>query len=79
MWLQKRINKRFIKRAIWSDYIYQIEAEECRTFSNGFHNPCWKQYNYGYSEIGPMPAGFRLIRNIGNNAKWSEVKSDSQE
>ena len=58
---------------------YQIEAEECRTFSNGFHNPCWKQYNYGYSEIGPMPAGFRLIRNIGNNAKWSEVKSDSQE
>ena len=28
MWLQKRINKRFIKKAIWSDYIYQIEAEE---------------------------------------------------
>jgi len=28
MWLQKKINKRFIKKAIWSDYIYQIEAEE---------------------------------------------------
>ena len=28
MGLQKRINKRFIKKAIWSDYIYQIEAEE---------------------------------------------------
>ena len=28
MWLQKRLNKRFIKKAIWSDYIYQIEAEE---------------------------------------------------
>ena len=28
MWLQKRINKRFIKKAIWSSYIYQIEAEE---------------------------------------------------
>ena len=28
MWLQKRINKRLIKRAIWSDYVYQIEAEE---------------------------------------------------
>ena len=28
MWLQKRINKRFIKKAIWSDYIYQIEVEE---------------------------------------------------
>lgn len=27
MWLQKRINKRFIKKAIWSDYVYQIEAE----------------------------------------------------
>lgn len=28
MWLQKRINKWLIKRAIWSKYIYQIEAEE---------------------------------------------------
>lgn len=28
MWLQKRINKRFIKTAIGSKYIYQIEAEE---------------------------------------------------
>ena len=28
MWLQKRINKRLIKRAIWSDYVYQIEADE---------------------------------------------------
>ena len=28
MGLQKRINKRFIKKAIWSDYVYQIEAEE---------------------------------------------------
>ena len=28
MGLQKRLNKRFIKKAIWSDYIYQIEAEE---------------------------------------------------
>jgi hypothetical protein len=28
MGLQKRINKRFIKKAIWSDYIYQIEVEE---------------------------------------------------
>jgi len=28
MGLQKRINKRLTKKAIWSDYIYQIEAEE---------------------------------------------------
>ena len=28
MWLQKKFNKRLIKKAIWSKYIYQIEAEE---------------------------------------------------
>ena len=28
MWLQKRINKRLIKRAIGSEYVYQIEADE---------------------------------------------------
>lgn len=28
MWLQKRINKRFIKKTIGSEYVYQIEAEE---------------------------------------------------
>ena len=32
--------------------------------------------NYGYTNFGyyAAMAGFRLIRNIGNNAKWSEVK-----
>ena len=28
MWLQKRLNKRVIKKTIGSEYIYQIEAEE---------------------------------------------------
>ena len=28
MWLQKRLNKRFIKKTIGSEYVYQIEAEE---------------------------------------------------
>ena len=28
MWIQKKINKRIIKRAIWSNYVYQIELEE---------------------------------------------------
>ncbi len=28
MWLQKRLNKRLIKRAIGSEYVYQIEADE---------------------------------------------------
>ena len=28
MWLEKRVNKRLIKRAIGSKYVYEIEAEE---------------------------------------------------
>ncbi len=28
MWLQKSINKWLIKRAIWSKYVEEIEAEE---------------------------------------------------
>ena len=28
MWLQKKINTRLIKRAIGSEYVYQIEADE---------------------------------------------------
>ena len=28
MWLQKRLNKRVIKMAIGSKYVYEIEAEE---------------------------------------------------
>ena len=28
MWLQKKLNKRLIKRAIGSEYVYQIEADE---------------------------------------------------
>lgn len=44
--------------------------------------PYWKDVNYGYyrgNDNEGLPAGFRLIRNIGNNAKWTEVKSNSQE
>jgi formylglycine-generating enzyme required for sulfatase activity len=39
--------------------------------------PAWSEINYGYvvPNWGPALAGFRLIRNIGNNAKWTEVKS----
>ena len=35
--------------------------------------PYWKDVNYGYyrgNDNEGLPAGFRLIRNIGNNAKW---------
>ncbi len=35
--------------------------------------PYWKKINYGYWKVGSvMNGGFRLIRNIGNNAKWEE-------
>ena len=41
--------------------------------------PYWKKINYGYWKAGTvMNAGFRLIRNIGNNAKWTEIKSDKE-
>ena len=54
------------------------------SLEDGFNDtlsPYWKWISYGYYEPGypGYGAGFRLIRNIGNNAKWSEVKSDSQE
>ncbi len=37
----------------------------------------WKSIDYSYVSIDEYPrsGGFRLIRNIGNNVKWSEVKS----
>ena len=28
MWLQKKLNRRLIKRAIGSEYVYKVEAEE---------------------------------------------------
>ena len=43
--------------------------------------PHWTQISYGYRKSnynGEAYAGFRLIRNIGNNAKWTEVKSESK-
>ena len=43
--------------------------------------PHWKSMNYSSSRPnfhGNVIAGFRLIRNIGNNAKWTEVKSDKE-
>jgi formylglycine-generating enzyme required for sulfatase activity len=40
----------------------------------------WKRFNYGYYQTGSsLLAGFRLIRNIGNNAKWSEIKTVDNE
>ena len=40
----------------------------------------WKYYNYGYFTVGSqMYSGFRLIRNIGNNAKWKETKTNEKQ
>jgi len=42
----------------------------------------WKQINYGYNRsnnTSGMPGGFRLIRNIGNNAKWKESKTNDKQ
>ena len=40
----------------------------------------WKYYNYGYFTVGSqMYSGFRLIRNIGNNAKWKESKTNDKQ
>ena len=35
----------------------------------------WEQINYGTIDYSSDLGGFRLVRNIGNNAKWTEVKS----
>ena len=48
---------------------------------NMFSPPYWKEINYGYFYPGHsgVRLGFRLIRNIGNNAKWSEIKTVDNE
>ena len=45
----------------------------------GIHRSDLERINYGYISNDYFPkysGGFRLIRNIGNNAKWTEVKSN---
>ena len=44
----------------------------------GIHRSDLKRINYGYISNDYFPkysGGFRLIRNIGNNAKWSDAKT----
>ena len=44
-------------------------------------SPYWKWIHYGFymsNYNGGQAAGFRLIRNIGNNAKWTEVKTNAE-
>ena len=38
--------------------------------------PYWKDLNYGFFGTGVFNfSGFRLIRNIGNNAQWSNIRN----
>ena len=52
-----------------------------KEFQENPAQPYWKQIHYGYKRSNnnsAMAGGFRLIRNIGNKTKWSEVKSDKE-
>ena len=42
--------------------------------------PYWKHFNYGYYDYGyrSVPGGFRLVRNIGNNAMWEKVEAETK-
>jgi len=52
---------------------------ESRSIDNG-NMPYWKYFNYGRFEYGypGIAAGFRLIRNIGNNATWEKVEAKTK-
>ena len=53
---------------------YKVQKDEFKS------EPHWKYINYGCIKPnwGSSMGGFRLVRNIGNNAKWTEVKSDKE-
>ena len=57
---------------------YRVKSPSDGSSSKFF--PHWEDFNYGYLLPGfsSTKAGFRLIRNIGNNAKWEEIKSESK-
>ena len=50
-------------------------------FKGGNIHDNWKNINYGSTSpnyYSSNAGGFRLIRNIGNNAKWEEIKSETK-
>ena len=62
-------------------FCYLKERPSCFKGGNTHITETWKDVNYAYrtpNYTGCQPGGFRLIRNIGNNAKWSDVKSDKE-
>lgn len=65
----------------FNPFCYLKAGPSCFKGGNTHISYTWKEVNYGYrtaNYTNCQPGGFRLIRNIGNNAKWSEVKSDKE-
>ena len=55
------------------------DCPSCLKGGGLFHD--WKRINYSYrseDRYTGYSGGFRLIRNIGNNAKWTDVKADKE-
>ena len=57
---------------------YRVSTTKEGFFETSY--PYWKWINYGYFQFGApgIFSGFRLIRNIGNNAKWENVESGTK-
>ncbi len=63
-------------------FCYLKERPSCFKGGNTHITETWKDVNYAYrtpNYTGCQPGGFRLIRNIGNNAKWTEIKQNSEQ
>ena len=68
-----------VKRLPSNKVICKNNCPSC--LKGGRKDDDWNLVDYGFYRLndrGFARAGFRLIRNIGNNAKWSEVKSESK-
>jgi len=61
---------------------YKCHYDDCPScLKGGGTRDNWEQIDYSYCAIDEYTGysgGFRLIRNIGNNAKWSEANSDKE-
>ena len=73
----KKIMQIFSRPKPGPHFVSCKKQNNCPSFLKGgsFHDN-WENITYGYFSYGSI-GGFRLIRNIGNNAKWEEVKTES--
>ena len=62
----------------WDSHINVGCKAKCPSYLKGGDiRDRWQNVNYGYYSRESI-GGFRLVRNIGNNVKWTEVKSESK-